>query len=476
MADYDKLVEKFFEKKEKVLGADDLKNILIQEYRTRLLEAVKQAEERILKLPKLQISENWGKENTVERAELERIVYSATSGKTDAFERLAVIQKQMTELSSGELGNIKNPSRILSQIMILETMNRLFKSFQPSPAGFINEALLSVFYGGTQKGAGEANVAKDIADVTANGIPISIKTKGKGGLLVDGSIENLYSSINKAGKVYFDIYEKTSEGEEKGKHVGSLKATRFVVDASNINQFLGKNYFDVKDNKLVPKVAFRKSAEKQVQQPEQPIAEGKVGDMIAGVANQIKSSTKEIDQQNMANLLAKFNEGNINDLKELLKQGLIEIDNSVKGQKLNKAQKDEMKKKRDLLSKQIATVATVQVSKRQMAEPEQAGMEREFKIPETQWRPFAESQGFVEEIQISFSDEKLQVTLQRAIESLDQQIVEIFNNLDGFSQSIQSYLTSITKNRNKFGESALGYAKKLEPQTKEVIKSTSDNA
>lgn len=477
MADYDKLVEGFFEKKEKVIGNEELKNILVHEYRNRLLETVKQAQDRVLKLTKLQISENWGKENTVERTELERIVYSATAGKTDAFERLAVIERQMTELSSGVMKKIRNPSRILSQIMILETMNRLFKSFQPSPAGFINEALLSVFYGGAQKGAGEANLAKDIADVTANGIPISIKTKGTGGLLVDGSIENLFTSINRAGKVFFDIYEKTAEGEKEGKHVGSLKATRFFVDQDNINRFLGGNYFDVKDGKLIPKVSFKSSSEKKPSEkkPEESIDEGKKGDLIADLANQIKNSTKEISVDEMVTILSKFNEKNINDLKGILKQELLGIEDEAKKQKLKKKEKEDYKNKIDLLKNNIATIAKVQISKRQLSEPEQTGMEREFKIPETQWRPFAESQGFVNEIQISFSDEKLQAALQSAIENLDQQIVEIFNNLDGFSNSIQAYLTSITKNRNKIGETALEYAKKLEPQTQEVIKSASDD-
>jgi len=173
---------------------------------------------KILDLFKLQISENWGKLDTVERQELERIVRTATAGQTTVAGRLMKIEEQMTQLREGTLGKIKNPRRILSQIILLETFNRLFKGFQPSPAGFINEGLLSVFYGSTQEEAGEANKAFQIGDViAADGSPISVKTKIDGKAIVDGSIKNLYHSLNgsSTGKVYFDIFLKKLQKVKK---------------------------------------------------------------------------------------------------------------------------------------------------------------------------------------------------------------------------------------------------------------------
>lgn len=459
MADYDKLVERFFQKQEKVLDADNLKNILIQEYRKKLIEAAKQTQERVLKLPKLQISENWGKENTVERAELERIVDTATRGKVGPFEKLAVIQEQMTKLSAGELGKVKNPRRILSQIMILETMNRLFKSFQPSPAGFINEALLSVFYAGFQTAAGKANIEKDIGDVTdPDGIPISIKTKGTGGLIVDGSIENLYTSINRAGKVYFDIYEKTTEGKGgKDSHVGSLKVSRFYVDANNINTFLGKEYFDIVDGKLVPKAQFKKG-----------------GKEIDTQQNLREAVDKEKIVQTIINSQRAFSEEEMNNLLATAKIGPV-IFKQIKNAVVDLAQKQKDPNKLEIIKQNISVLANIELSKRELEKDVSSGLEREFHVSEDRWRPFSQKQKFITPIVLTFSDDNLTKLLESAVAQIDKQIVEIFNNLDGFSNSISAYLTSLTKNRNAIGSKALEYAAKLEPQTQEVIKTTASD-
>jgi hypothetical protein len=415
----------------------------------------KQTQERVLKLPKLQISENWGKENQVDRKELERIVDTATRGKVNAFDKLRVIQQQMDQLTTGKLGKIKNPRRILSQIMILETMNRLFKSFQPAPAGFINEAFLSVFYGGVQTAAGEANKAKDIGDVTdPEGVPISIKTKGTGGLIVDGSVENLYSSINntKGKKVYFDIYEKITEGAEGDKHVGVLKVVRFVVDANNINQFLGKEYFNIVDGKLVPKAAFKKGG-KDVE--------------IQNEARPKKQKPPSAEEILNLTLQKTFSEEEMDDLTDHLGPRIT----SQMIAKMKEMRTTVTPEQKVNLDKNISALSGVIISRRDV-EKASGGLEREFHIPETRWRAFADQQGFIDEIVLTFSDKQINVMLQAAVEALDEGIVEIFNTLDGFSQSINTYLTSISSNRTADGFKALEYAKRLEPQTQQVVKTT----
>ncbi len=458
---FEKLVEGLFAQEENVLGSKELEKLLFLEYRKKLKEdsaPVNKTDNRVLKLPKLQISENWGKANSVERSELERIVDTATRGKKNVFDKLRIIQDQMTKLSSGKFEKIKNPRRILSQIILLETMNRLFKSFQPAPAGFINEALLSVFYGGEQTSAGAANKAKDIGDVTdPSGIPISIKTKGSGGLIVDGSIENLYESINRAGKVYFDIYEKVSEGGGKDKHVGTLKVSRFVVDANNINQFLGKDYFSLQNGKLIPKAQFKKGG-KDVQD-NQNVSEAKERKLQRyELVGKIVGAEEPIPQEELQKMTSHL--------------GPVVFDQLVKDVKKGKLFTDDPKIK-DIINKNVASLASIQISRREI-EKASGGLEREFSKSEAHWRPFADQMG-VDEITISFSDKQINDALQASVEQLDEQIVQIFNNLDGFSQSISSYLTSIASNRAKDGMRALEYAKQLEPQTQKVVKTVSSD-
>ncbi len=408
-----------------------------------------ETKERVLRLPKLQISENWGKADQVDRKELERIVDTATRGQRETFDKLRIIQQQMEKLRTGQLGKIKNPRRILSQIILLETMNRLFKSFQPAPAGFINEAFLSVFYGGVQTAAGEANLAKDIGDVTdPNGIPISIKTKGSGGLIVDGSVENLYSSINRAGKVYFDIYEKIASGEGE---VGKLNVFRFVVDKTNINQFLGKEYFKLENDKLVPLGKF------------------KVGGVDYG--EEIDESLIDEAKDEPYDVLAKTS-FNIEDQK--LDKLVKDLGPTVMSRLISKIEQDiettKVPEIRDNMKNVIKKLSSVQIQRKRV-EKNVGSLDREFKISQTQWLPFARQAG-TDKITLSFSDKEINEILQRSVEELDKNIVEIFNSLDGFSQSINSYLTSIKANRGEDGMKALQYAKNLEPQTKQVLQKT----
>lgn len=472
MADYEKLLEQFFEKKENLVGVKELNSIILKEFKNKLLSEDKSkavskvtAEQRTLKLPRLQISENWGKIDTIERSELERIVLSATSKDSDAFQKLEMIQKQMMTLASGKLGPVKKPQRILSQIMILETMNRLFKSFQPSPAGFINEALLSVFYGGKQTAAAQANVEKDIGDVTAkDGTPISIKTKISGKLKIDGSVENLYKSINEKGKVYFDIYEKVVEGGEGGEHVGKLLVSRLIVHADNINQFLGKDYFDQKVSKgktiLVPKGQF-KVAGRSVSGDEE-ITEGRPRTKLDPSTDKIYqtflSSPKTLLDKEVEKMTARLDRGQISALIYNVNAAL-------------ETETDAEKKQR--LQKYKSILGGIETSTREL-EPARGWLDREFKISEQEWSNFAVKDNTLRHIEINFSDTQINAILQQAVKDLDSQVVEIFNSLDGFSNSINTYLTSEQAGRTNQGAVALQYAKKLEPQTKEVIKSVSD--
>lgn len=458
---FEKLVEGLFAQEENVLGSKELEKLLFLEYRKKLKEdsssePAQKESERVLKLPKLQISENWGKSNTVERTELERIVNSATKGKNDVFQRLAGIQEQMNSLKTGALGKINNPQRILSQIMILETMNRLFKSFQPAPAGFINEALLSVFYGGYQTAAATANVGKDIGDVNApDGTPISIKTKIAGKLKVDGSIENLYMSINKSKKVYFDIYEKVLEGgsEGKGGHVGKLIVSRFVIDKDNVNKFLGKDYFDIVKGKLVPKAQF-KVAGKDVEK----VDEAKLTNtqIYKNIAQQIINSSKTLSIEEIEPIIGNLESSQILSVIKYVE----ELSNNP----------DFSPRKKRIIKNNISRLAEIEINKRELTPISGGGLDREFKIYEQQWESFAKLNKSSRNIVLSFSDVEINNILQAAVKQLDSQIVNIFNSLDGFSQNINSYLTSMEKDRTKDAEKALQYAQKLEPQTQEVIK------
>lgn len=423
---------------------------------------------QLLNLFKLQISENWGKQDTVERQELSRIVQAATAGKKNVIERLTIIEEQMTKLRQGTLGKIRNPRRILSQIILLETFNRLFKSFQASPAGFINEGLLSVFYGGFQEEAGEANKAFQIGDVIAeDGTPISIKTKIKGAAMVDGSIKNLYHSINGSPtqKVYFDIFMKEAKEGKNGSHVGKLTFLRFFVDSTNINNFLDRNLF-IQDPEDPKKVRLR------------PEYEGTFLNIPASNKEELEEArTKEESEkffdaagEQLKLLLSKNPEMSVEDVFKSLKikigknnvSALLKV-LDVKARENPELQKFDRELSR-YYNKEFKGEKAVKFS-------DKGKIETDFSLDEQNWMRFVKEQGTMiyNPVVINFSDNEIEQVITKAVEQIDESITGLFNSLATFTDSVQEYLTSIKSNRGMIGMKAIEEAKILPSKTDAVV-------
>jgi len=422
--------------------------------------------ERVLRMPALHISEQWGKgesgDKPPDRIQLEQIVATATKGANTPFEKLQAIQNQMTKIAAGEA--IKSPRRILSQILLLETLNRLFKSFSPSGAGFINEAFLSVFYGSFQKPAGEANVEKEIGDITDNGVPVSVKTISESKAVVKGSTVNLITSINKSPeeKVYFDIYIKTGDDE-----VGSLAVQRFVVNKKNINEFLNiapETIQNINGILTIPKNSLK----------EDVFSDSDMTQQADDYFNSQISLRKNIDSDEKKANLA-FQTLRLNNYKTP-RSG----DNPSKFREFFDSLNDgTLAKLQNILAAQPRTteivalskdIATNEISKRKPGQPGE--VRAQFELAPSHWKKFARQYG-QENIIIKFSDNDIDKILQNAVKSLDNSITEIFNNLTDFTKYLQSYLTSTDESRTKDGVQAMQIANTLPESTKTVIGKTS---
>jgi hypothetical protein len=439
-----------------------------------------QTQERVLKLPQLQISENWGKLDTVERNELIRIVDSATRGGSNPFERLKMIRNQMEQIASG--ADVKNPRRIISQIILLETLNRMFKSFQPSPAGFINEAFLSVIYGSVQKTAIKGNAEGDIGDITDGGIPVSLKTVSYGekgeGPIIKGSVANLISSINLNDSVYFDVYLKNSSGAKTA--VGKMEVYRFVVNAENINQFLqlspGTIPTDAQTGKLqLPDNLIKEGFVGLKEQPE--TEEPNVLDIESGLSEEAASILRDGITKLQGNKTPSHKEMGIlafqvleaNNFK-LPKSGQFrEFVNNLNPKSLFYIIEPLKQLPRSpKVLELIKYFSGEQISKEK---PTSKALESEFRIPYGHWMKFVDNY-LQEKIVIEFSDEKIKTIIENAVKSLDASITEIFNNLADFTSSLQNYLTSTQEGRGEEGERAVKLAEKLTPSTEKVVKDT----
>lgn len=183
------------------------------------------------------------------RSELEKMIANATgiTGPGKLEQKLKALQ-QATENVKKE----NDVSKLMAQVTILTSIYKMLSSFQPSPAGFLNEAFMSVFYGTEQKKINpeaeeeEESTGTEIADVYTHsiegGLPVSIKTiRPDGG--VGGSKKLLEQAVTKHGKVLFHIYEKA--GDQKAPQ--QLKFYEFVIDRKNLHLVTSRSYDEIEE-------------------------------------------------------------------------------------------------------------------------------------------------------------------------------------------------------------------------------------
>tara|TARA_R110002012_G_scaffold12196_2_gene54501 strand:- start:218 stop:2248 length:2031 start_codon:yes stop_codon:yes gene_type:complete len=183
----------------------------------------------VLSLPKFAPSEAWGEPGSMERSQVEKIFSTLSGG--------ASIEARFKDLSNRiKLDNrMTSPQRMISTLIILESLTAVIKSFTSSSAGFVFEGFLSAMLSGDQarEVTGKGNLP--IEDMMAfsqlpghTGVPISLKLlREKGG--IHGSYTNLVDALDEYGEVVYIVGRKL--GEE-------IKVEQFVITRDNVFELL----------------------------------------------------------------------------------------------------------------------------------------------------------------------------------------------------------------------------------------------
>jgi hypothetical protein len=185
--------------------------------------------EFLLTLPKFAPNENWGKPGHADREAVNRIFNAIGGGATlkEKLDFLAAIGKEESGITS--------PRRIISSLIILESLSSILTSFQPSPAGFVFEAFLAALLRGAQIPASTADTIADLEAFThipssgnapakkRKGLPISLKLLAPG-TTIEGSYTDLIDSLDKSGSMTYVIARKVG---------GVLKIESFVFTRDN---------------------------------------------------------------------------------------------------------------------------------------------------------------------------------------------------------------------------------------------------
>ena len=194
-----------------------------------LHEDFEKGKEFLLTLPKFAPNENWGKPGSADREAVNRIFNAIGGGATleEKLNFLAAIGEEKSKITS--------PRRIISSLIILESLSSILTSFQPSPAGFVFEAFLAALLRGAQIPASGADTIADLEAFThipssgnapakeRKGLSISLKLLAPG-TAIEGSYTDLIDSLHKAGSMTYVIARKVG---------GVLKIESFVFTRDN---------------------------------------------------------------------------------------------------------------------------------------------------------------------------------------------------------------------------------------------------
>tara|TARA_Y100000310_G_C20601702_1_gene773374 strand:- start:75 stop:1490 length:1416 start_codon:yes stop_codon:yes gene_type:complete len=292
MQDIDKLVEKYFKPSNGKLSFNTLLEMIEEQMDNLSLifedapppikldaDTETKPDERIIRFPKIKITERWGQKNNEDRA-----IFETLMGKIKGNTVQQKLESVASFVSHQEGLDV---SEILSHLMFLEIFSNILEEFNPSVAGFLFEAFLAGLFEGVQIADPEKG-SLPIEDVelfvqrgfgeTEEITPYSLKVlspttdlKGSFKNLVDffnkeGNISVTYLAVMKLGgtddpaarlKFFeFDITRKTFFdwiGHEKIKKVRKVETVKFVP-ADYLNTETNRIQFgglDINKHKIV---------------------------------------------------------------------------------------------------------------------------------------------------------------------------------------------------------------------------------
>ena len=161
--------------------------------------------EFVLSLPKFAPNENWGDPNSADRQAVSRI-FDAIGGDATLEAKLAFLQR-ITDPSA----NITGTRRIISSLILLESLSSILNSFQAAPAGFIFESFLAALLRGHQIPATGANTIADLEAFSqlkgSKRLPISLKLLNPN-TKIEGSYTDLVNSLNNEGSMTYVVARK----------------------------------------------------------------------------------------------------------------------------------------------------------------------------------------------------------------------------------------------------------------------------
>lgn len=172
-------------------------------------------QEKILKLPKFRISEQWGTPGTDDRKIIE--LFTSKIVGSSLKEKLSSLQAFVKGCDESCV-QAKDISEILANLVFLDSLASLIYDFNDKTGGFLFESLLSVLLGGQSRQiptpGGPKQPIEDLLDSDGKS-PLSLKFLFSGPKYIKGSEGNLAEGVLKYKKpIKFIVALKEREGED----------------------------------------------------------------------------------------------------------------------------------------------------------------------------------------------------------------------------------------------------------------------
>ena len=182
------------------------------------------AKEFLLTLPKFSPNESWGDPGSVDRQTVNKI-FSVVGGGATIEEKLKFIQKIADPAS-----RITSTRRIISTLIILESLSAAINSFSASAAGFVFEGFLAALLRGRQEAeiSDKGNLPiQDLIGFSEIGgnTPISLKLLNQT-TNIHGSYTNLVDALDEFGEMIYVIARK--DGDQIALEEFTLTRDNFI--------------------------------------------------------------------------------------------------------------------------------------------------------------------------------------------------------------------------------------------------------
>jgi len=167
------------------------------------------AKEFLLVLPKFVPTEAWGRPDSMERQQINRL-FGVIGGARTIEGKIKFLQR-IAEKDT----KITSPRRIISSLIILEALSAVVTSFSASSAGFVFEGFLAALLQGAQEADVSAKGNLPIQDLIAftetdTPVPVSLKLLNQT-TNIEGSYTNLVDGLDEFGQMVYIVARKDGE-------------------------------------------------------------------------------------------------------------------------------------------------------------------------------------------------------------------------------------------------------------------------